>query len=488
MDAEIRQVGRHAVVYGAGVAVSRLASFIMLPVYTRVLSPADYGVLELLSTTLDVIAMVAGLGLSSGVFKHLAETESEENRRELISTVAIGTTALSFCVMAVGLVAAPLLNQLVFRGAQPDSYFRIFFVIYFLQNFATFALLIVQAEHRPVEFVAYNVARLIATLALNILLVVHFRMGVYGVLYANIAASSIVFVVLAIRTFGRYGVHFSRARLSQLSRFGAPIAIFTIGSFIMTFSDRYFLNYFATEADVGVYALAYKFAFLLSALAVGPFNQSWEPQRFKVARSEGGAAVYRRVFSYFNLGLFFAAIAIVLFLRDGLVVLTRPAYFRATNVVPLLLVATIVQQWTGFCNVGLYLKGKTELYGLASVIGAVAALVLNALLIPPFGIYGAAWATVAAYAIRFAAVLHWSQESFRIDYGWAQAAAMFLLLGGAWMLRWLAEPLSFWPSLTVSVAALILTAFVIYLHLLDNAARTWTRTIAARLTSPLRAH
>jgi O-antigen/teichoic acid export membrane protein len=146
MSSELRKVGRHMLIYGTGVVASRLVCLIMLPVYTRFLTAADYGILELLSTTIDVIGMIGGLGLAASLFKHYAEMDGEAERRELTSTVIIGTTGLSFLVCCLGLIASPLVTRLLFGPGLTPLYFRLFFLIYFFQSIGNLTLLLIQGH------------------------------------------------------------------------------------------------------------------------------------------------------------------------------------------------------------------------------------------------------------------------------------------------------------------------------------------------------
>lgn len=472
---EFRTVGRHTLIYGIGVVASKLVSFIMLPVYTRYLTPSDYGVIELLSMTIDLIGMIAGVGLAGGVFKHYAEAPTPRAKRELMSTVALATLGISFLVMAAGIAAAPWLTRLVLGPEHPALYFRLFFVTYFLQSFGGVALMYVRAEERSRLFVGVNLARLVVSLALAILFVVHLRMGVTGVLLGTLVTAGLSFVGLAAYLFGRVGLHFVLDRFASLSRFGAPIVVWTVGSFILTFSDRYFLEHYRDTAAVGIYSLAYKFSFLLSSFAVVPFTEIWEPRRFAIAQQPDAGSIYRRMFLYFNLAMFAGAIGLLLFIRDGLTLLVGPDFVSAYRVVPLLLATTIVQQWTGYCNLGLFIGNDTRRYGVAALIGVVAALIGNFVFIPRYGIMGAAVATVIAYVVRFVPVYLWAQARYRIDYPWRDVGLLVGLFIAVWGLRAAMDVLPFWPSLLGSTVLACAIGGAMYARLLDPPAREFVR-------------
>ena len=471
MQSEFRKVGRQTVVYGTGIILGKLASFLMLPIYTRYLSTTDYGILELLGMTIDVIAMIAGVGLAGGIFKFYAEFDDAREKRQVVSTVAFGTLGLALITSILGFTFADQINGLVFPAGGNADYFRIFFLIYFFQSAGAPAMLLLRIQDRSVAFVGINIAKLVLSLSLNIYFVVVQGLGVPGVLYANLIVSATAAITLSAYTFHQVGFSFCTSKFRQMTRFGTPLVVVSLSSFILTFSDRYFLNYFAGTSDVGIYALAYRFSFVLSALTVMPFQQVWEPRRFDIAKRPDAGPIYSRMFFYFSLLLVGGATVMVALIRDFLGVMAAPAFLPAYRVVPLILIVTIVQQWTTYSNLGLFLKNRTNLMAWASLAAVAVALSLNALLIPRYGIMGAAWATVAAYVVRFGIIYSMSQAHYRIDYPWKKVAA----LGGIFLLvyaiRMIAAPQSLPASLTLSAALLAAAAATVYTQLLTDSER-----------------
>lgn len=471
MQSEFRNVGRQTLVYGTGMILGKLASFLMLPIYTRYLTTSDYGVLELLAMTIDVIAMIAGAGLAGGIFKFYAEFDDDREKRQVVSTVAFGTLGLALVTSILGFTFAEQINGLVFPDGGNADYFRIFFLIYFFQSAGAPALLLLRIQDRSVAFVGINVAKLVVSLSLNIYFVVVRGMGVPGVLYANLIVSSTTAVVLSAYTFHQVGFSFCRHKFRQMTRFGTPLVIVSLASFVLTFSDRYFLNYYSGTSDVGIYALAYRFSFVLSALTVLPFQQVWEPRRFDIARRPDAGAIYRRMFFYFSVVLIGGATIMVALIKDFLVIMASPAFLPAYRIVPLILVVTIVQQWTTYCNLGLYLRDRTNLMAWASLASVAVAIGLNFTLIPRFGVMGAAWATVAAYVVRFSIIYAMSQAHYPIDYPWRQVGwlgALFLLVYG---IRVIVDPASLGVSLLLSAGLVLAFAWTVYGQLLSGSDR-----------------
>jgi O-antigen/teichoic acid export membrane protein len=473
MREQLKKLGRHTVIYGAGILIGKAASFIMLPIYTRYLSPTDYGTLELLEMTVDVIGMLAGIGLAGSVFKFYAEYDDPADRGEVISTATSSMIAIAAVTSVIGVLLAPQVTHLVFRGGkQPDLLFRLFFLIYFVQSAATVPLLFVRALQKSVLFVTLNVLRLVLSLSLNILFVVGLRMNIRGVLYSTLIAGTVMGIFTTVYAFRHAGIRFSWPKFTRMTHFALPLVFWSLGSFVLTFSDRYFLNYFTNTATVGIYSLAYQFGFVLAGFAVTPFNSVWDPQRFEVAKQSDGPEVFRRVFFYLNLVLLTIAFVISVMARDLLRVMSAPAFWGAAVIVPVLMLPFILQAWSGYCNIGIYVKSKTRPFAWISVVAVATDLALNYLLIPRYGAIGAAWATVGAYVVRFILVYRLSQRLWHIDYGWGRNLELGAICAvGYGVHLWLA-PDRLIPSVVFNVGILLLAGVVVYGQVLSSGERS----------------
>lgn len=418
-----RGFARDAMVYAAGIVLARLVSFLMLPIYTRYLSPADYGVLQVLQITIDVTAIALSAGLSSGVMRFYLKAETPEEREAVISTAlfllvglnSIGTVAL---LLFAGPVAALALTG---AGAEGPALLRIAALSFTLEPMVTVPLLYLQVLRRPGWFLVASLAKLVLQLALNILLVVALGWGPMGVLVGTLLATGVVGATLSIWVLHETGARFDRVAMRSLRRFGVPYQIATAGTFILTFGDRFFLEHFHGLAAVGIYGLAYQFGFLLGSLGPQPYFRAWAPQRLALASEPRPVrdADYARSFLRLNLVVVLLASAIALSIRPVLTVMSAPEFHGAASLVPVILAAFIFQTWTDSVSLGIEVSEQTRYASYATWISVLAILALYPLLIPPFGSLGAALAAVAAAALRFACTYAWSQKLWPVSWAWA---------------------------------------------------------------------
>ncbi len=464
-------------IYGAGIALGRLAGFIMLPIYTRFLTPADYGILELLSITVDVLGTIAAAGLSSAVFKFYADADTQRDKDTVVTTAWIALTVLTGLMAALGMLAAPWLTRVALGPGGRPEYFRLFFLIYLFQTVESIPLLYLRARNRSVAFTAANVAKLVLTLGLNIYFVVVLQLGVRGVLYSGVIAGGVSCTALSIYLVHSAGARVSRDWIRSLVRFGAPMVPWYLGNFVIVFSDRYFLKHFAGTSDVGVYSLAYRFAMLVTMFGFRPFFLVWGPQRFEIIKRPDGVAITRRVFCYMNLILGSAALLIALFSGEIIRIMAAPSFHAAARLVPILVGAQVLYHLVAFSNFSMLYAERTNILGRLSGVTAAVVLACNLALIPRFGVLGAALATLLAYGVRFLLVLGAAQRVYRLEYGWGTVARTYLCLLLALAVK-LAVPIGgLVASLAMSTALALFTAGLLYVWVLDDSERAYVRSL-----------
>lgn len=424
MGVEAKKTVSHAGIYALGNILRNAVSIIMLPVYTRFLSPQDYGVIELLSMLMDFVGIIFGMRLAEAIFRYYFDAGSDAERKSVIST----SLFLSFALNAIGVLLVMLLAEplahLLFGGSGQSNYIRLFSLTLLLEAVTAVPMIFVRAQQRPWLFIAFNLFKLAMQLSLNIYLIVIKGMRVEGVIYSALISGVVMACVLTVYTLSKVGMHTSYNVLGKVARFSIPLILATIGSFYLTFGDRYFLRVFGNLSEVGIYALGYKFGFILTVLMWDPFEKIWASQRYEVHRRPDALDIFRKTFVFMSLLMIAAALGISLFVKDLLDVMSAPAFHPAHAIVPIVLIAYVLQAWTSFCNFGLLLKHKTGQIAYGSTIAVAVITVAYLTLIPLFGIFGAAWATVIGFAARF----YWIERQSTLEYDmllpWRKIAAI----------------------------------------------------------------
>ena len=412
-------LGKHTLIYGVGILANKAVAFVLLPIYTRFLTPEDYGVLQLISLILEVAAITAGARLAQGVYHFYHAAESKVDKSKVLIT-ATALSVLTFgCVALLGFSVSSQIAGLVFQSSDPYAYYvRIAVAAMAFESLIVVPLAYLQLADRSKLFVFVQLAKLVIQASLNILLVVFVGLGVSGVLWsgliANISIGSFLCWIL-IRNHGYVG---SAGVAGRLIKYGYPLVITQVATMMLLLGDRFFLNRVAGQAAVGLYGLAYQFALIVTLVAFVPFEQVWRPKRFEVAKRSDREVIFQKAFTYLNVGLCLGAVGVSLFSWDIIRIMADPSFHPAAMWVGPITFLCILQAWTSFHNMGLMVTERTGWYAVANWAGAIVALAGFVFLVPVLEILGAILSVGLALVVRLALVYGLGTYFWPIRYRW----------------------------------------------------------------------
>lgn len=423
---QLFRLSKHAIIYGLGVAVSQVVGFFLLPLYTRYLTPADYGVLEVLGVTHGILSIIFVMGLSSALFMAYFSYDAEENRKKVVSTTIIFLTATSLCFTLVLIAAASNLSRLLFDSAQYTLYFRVIFLTLFFDAAIIIPLAVFRAREESKRYGIISLARVLVSIGLNIYFIVVLGRGVLGILESGLITAALLYCVLVPGIIKKAGLRFSKRDLKGMLGFGLPLIPAGLAVWIMTVSDRYFLQFLSTPTELGLYSLGYKFGMVVQGLIVGPFSLAWAPFLWSVAKEKNAKEIYSSVLTYFVLVGMFVALVLSVLSREVLIVMATPPFYGAYKVIPLIALSYVLYGCYFVFNPGMLIAKKTKYAAPIVGAGAIVNLGLNYLLIPGYGMMGAAVATVISYLLLPIGLFFLSRRYYPIRYEWSRVAKIFL--------------------------------------------------------------
>lgn len=432
MKKELKSLGRQTLIYGLGSMLGRLSAFLLLPVYTSYLTPAQFGTLELFYMTSAVISIFLGTQLSHATLRFYFDYDALPDRYRVISSSFILCFTFSALVLGVCALFAERFSLLLFDGDQYARHFVVLFVwlLLSLSNEILFAF--VRALERAGLFVAVMLFELIAKLGLCIFFVVWLKWEEFGVLAGNLAGTGVAFAALAVFTFSRCRLEVDMSLFLKLVRYTLPLIFVSMCGTIMGMADRFFLKTYTSLAMLGLYALGMRFASVVNFLVFHPFTRGYGPFRFSIMNRDNAKEIYSRVTTYFCFFFLWACLGIIALAREVIVIMADESYWDAYRVVPVLLVSVFFSGLYYMVQIGVYLKKNTQVLSYVFAAAAIFNLVCLWVLVPAFGIMGAAMAVCATRAL--VVLLGWrcSQLVYPMRYEWGRCmkiAAVFIGLG-----------------------------------------------------------
>jgi len=453
---ELRTLGRHALIYGSGFLLARAAGFLLVPLYTRFLTPADYGVIELLDLTGFFLATFAALGMEQAVMKFYHAFDTPADRHRVISTAVIFACLSGLVLVAVLLPLCGLFAQLVLGSRRYEGLFRIAFVTLFVTSLLSLLKVTLRAQQRSVLFTSTSSVQVVVAIALNIVFVAVLRLGPVGIYYSTLASSSLVAAYLVWQIFPETGAHLDIAKLKRMLGYGVYFVPAGLASFVLNWTDRYFLRAYSTMDEIGLYALGYKISMIVVLLVAVPFNQIWHSYLFELEKQANAKEVYARVATYFVLALTAVALGIAMLSREIVVVMAAPAFAGASLVVPVVSAAMVFFCVDNVFQVGLLLKGQSNRLSSARWIAAGVNVALNWLLIPFYGMMGAAVATLLSFMCSAVLILRQAQQAYPVPFEYRRYAHVAAAAGLTYAVSLVLPPSPTWLAIASKAAAWLL--------------------------------
>ena len=418
------KIGKHSLIYSVGNIFSQGMGFIMIPVYTSYLTPQDYGVIELLDLTSHVLVMIIGARLSFTLLRFYYEYAEETHRKEVVSTVLISIFILNLVALSVLIPFRGTFSLLILGDAQFGPYYTVIFMTLCLSLINEVGLTYLRARQQSFTYCCVSLGNLILGLSLNIYFIAFLEWGIWGVLYSGLISGTIMSIGLSIRTFSQVRFSFSVSKLKEMLKYGLPLVPATVGTFIMTVSDRFFLQHFGSLHDVGLYSLGFKIGMAISVLLVTPFLLFWGAYQFEIAQKSDAHALFSRILTYFTFLLCCAALGLSLLSTNILQAMSDPQFWEAAEIVPVIALSCVFWGWSYYFQTGIQLKKKTKYMAYINGSAALVKLLLNYSLIPAFGVMGAACGTLLTFI--FVALANWfvAKKLYPIRYEYQRLAKL----------------------------------------------------------------
>lgn len=416
----LKTLSTHTVIYLVGSLGAKLASFLLLKVFTPLIPPADYGVLELTDNSIALLLQVAGLQLDAALTRSYLHAEAGPERRRVAQTAfaaVFGLNLLAALVLAA--FASPLAAHFLERPGQPRLVLLAGAILVGMVA-AEVPLAVLKAEQRSIAATSWQLLRLVFELTFKAALVVGVGLGATGVLLGQAAAAILFLIGFGWWYLRRFGAGFDAATFRSLAAYSAPMVIAGLCQFALHNADRFLFRFCSDLHQLGLYGIAYKIGYAPSSIVLSAFLLIWYPfvfaQKDDAARRRaiGQAAVHVAAL------LVLVSLPIALFAREIVAYLTDPAFHGAWTSVPVIAFAYLFWGLFQIVQTPFYSSGRTREVPRVVLISAALNLALNALLLPRLGAMGAALATLAAMVLLVAVARRAAQRVEPVAIDWSR--------------------------------------------------------------------
>lgn len=454
MRQTLKRLVRMIIGYGAVQWAGPLISLIFTPIITRVLDPADYGIADYALTISSAVSMVALFALPQALLTHFNDKPEFGWQRRVTGSALVPALVFAIIASVALVILAPWIAEASFGNQTYTYLFRLIGVTFAFGTLGAIVTTATQAALRVRWGMIFSLVTIFSTVIGNVIFIVILRLGPAGLLLTPILTGtviSIVSLVIARTMIGTPAWPTSKLLLKSSALLLPAMA----SGWALQMIDRLFLVHYVSPAELGYYAIANKFAGLLY-VALAPLYTAWTPLALAMQHDPQAKKRYADMSRIFVGLILFAALGLSLFSTEILIILTRPAYLPASPYVGFLAYAQVFGGIGVLFYTGALIGKQLKAVSWSAFTGAGVNILLNYMLIPIYGLWGATIATVIGVAIPQVLLYLWLQRRDPIPYSTARLLTA-LLVQFALVVAGLFVPTSnFWLQIVIKLVLLAL--------------------------------
>ncbi|MBN8545604.1 MAG: polysaccharide biosynthesis C-terminal domain-containing protein [Ignavibacteria bacterium] len=442
---KLKQLSKETVIYGISTVVGRFLNFVLVPFYSNIFNPDDMGVVANLYSYMAIFNIVFIYGMDSAYLKMGSMKENRGSPK--VFTTSYLTILTSTAVFSVILfLLKPYLGISISIDAAVSGKYE-HLISYAINILALDALTVLpfiylRLENKALLFSKIRVINILINIGLNFILILGFKMGVEAVLISNLVASIYSFLALIPYVHANLSTEYDFSLLKRILKFGLPFLPAGFAAMMMQVIDKPIVERLTDLKTLGIYNANYKLGIFMM-LFVSMFQFAWQPFFLKHASDDNAKQLFSKVFTYFTIAGSVIVVILSLFIENitelgyGRVHFLGEAFWSGRNIIPVILLGYLFYGFYVNFNASFYIKEKSIPIPVLLGAGAVVNIVLNFLLIPVFGMMGAALATLGCYVVIAVAFFYYGRKLFEIDYEFRKIFTILILITGVFAVYYL---------------------------------------------------
>ncbi len=442
---KIKLLAKDTAIYGTFRIVGKMLSFILTPIYTNyILQQSDFAFINFIFPLIAIVNVIYSLGLEASFFRFF-NLDDQNQSKKAFSNAYMGIAFVSFSITLIILIFARdiayqvniLLADKVSTPANLDKMtmlIRIAALIPFLDSLLWVPYAYLRMIRKAKRFATVQFSMIVIAVFLNILFLIVFHLNSLGVLYAQLIATVIGFILLRKEVIGNLIWKLDRPLMKEMLIFGLPVMFANLPAMILQVFDRILMPYLkVSNAQLNNYSVNYKLGIPMM-LIVSMFEYAWKPFFLSHYKDSEAKELFARVFTYFTMlsvvvflivGFFMTYIVRMPFVGGKFI---NPIYWDGMVIIPIILGGYFFNGAITNFSAGFYITKKTKYIAITMWSAAIANIALNFYLIPIYGYIGAAWATFIAYLIGAFVAYFLNNRVYKLNYEWKRIS---LLIGFA---------------------------------------------------------
>jgi O-antigen/teichoic acid export membrane protein len=460
MIEKLKELTKDTALYGISTIIGRFLGFILVPFYTNVFSPEEFGIQSYVYAFLAFGSIAYIYGMDAAFMKYA--TVIEKDKKKVFSTgyIFVTVTTLFFSLI---LFAS---HSWIADQVDLANYSTIFIYvigILFLDTATLIPFSELRLERKAGRFATIRILNIFINVSSNFILILVYKFGIEAIFISNLIASAFSFIALVPTIIENLKWEIDKPYLKKMLFFGITYLPASVASMIVQVIDVPIIRELTDEATLGIYRANYKLGVFMM-LFVSMFHYAWQPFFLTNAKEENAKKIFSKVLSLFLIFTSFIWVVLSLFIEDLARIellhgktLIGTQYLVGIYIVPIILLAYLFHGLYINFIAGIYLEEKTKYLPIITGIGALINIVSNFILVPQIGILGGAISTLLSYIAMSIGIFFVSQKFYKIDYEYGLILKVFIVITIVSIIFYY---FSFTDSLTISIKFIILGIFI----------------------------
>ena len=422
----IKSFIQNSAIYAIATVLTRGISILLVPIYTRYITPAEYGVIDYFMILASIINLTIALEISQAVARYFQDATNDEEKSSYVSTAFLFTLIVYLLYFVISFLFASPLANLFLDDSTMTSLFIIASgaiatngVFYFVQNQLKF-------EIRPKATAIVSIINVLVLSCVAIYLLVVVGMKVESIFIAQIIANIVSSIIAIYLSRKNYAVMFMYSKFKEMISFSYPLVFSGVAVFVASMVDRMAIKDLLGLEELGIYGIAYRFASIAGLVMVG-FQSSLIPLVYKHYKEPNTPSDISKIFNVFCIFALFVVAGSILFSKEMIVLFTTEAFYSSANLIALLVLVVFFSNMYIFAP-GIGIAKKTKLTAMITITSAILNTILNYTLIPIFGVSGASYATLISAISAFLLYTVLAYKYYPIPYKTKELVLSFILV------------------------------------------------------------
>ncbi len=429
---KLKELTKDTAIYGISTMVGRFLNFILVPLYTNIFLPADYGIIQLIYAYTAILNIIFIYGLDSAYLK-FASFKDLGDEKDNFSTPYISIFLTSLLISFLIAINAGAIGESLRIPSEYTYLIYLSAAILFLDANVVIPFLKLRLDRRAKIFSLFRVINIVTNIILNVYLILILHWGIEAIIISNLVASAVSLLLVSVTILKNFKFKFHSALFKRMLKFGLPFLPAGFAVMLVQVIDVPILEKLTDLKTVGIYKANYKLGIFMM-LFVNMFQFAWQPFFLQNAKESNAKEMFSKILTYFTLVGSIILVVLSLFITDLAQLkiagffLVGPEYWAGLQIVPIVLLAYLINGMYSVFAAGIYIEEKSIYVPFITGTGALVNVIVNFLLIPVLGITGAALATLASYFVMAFGYYYVTQKFFKVKYELKRIGHIFIAI------------------------------------------------------------